>query len=202
MTAPVQRAPHLRPHRHPKKDTPDMQTDSNPVQGPFRLKVEDDIVIGTWDYQAEPDVRFTDAQIEQLDGPLPKRIYLDLTGCQGAAAAALTRPAPAAAYETDALKAVSEHADKLSMTYVPADQKHDLAEIERLETLAEGDDEDGAPHFTVRILTDDPEAVSEYVRRRSRPSDFCTAWPRYGAQGALPAIAVSIADNVATRWRG
>lgn len=194
MTALEQRAPHLIRHLNAKKDTPDMHTDSNPVQAPFHLKIEDGIVVGTWDYQAEPNVRFTDAQVEQLDGPLPKRIYIDLTSRQGAAA----RPALAAAYETDALKAVSEHADKISMTFVPGGQKHDLAEIERLETLTEGDDEDGPPHFAVRILTDDPEAVSEYVARRSRPSNFRTAWPRYGAKGPLPAIAVSIVDNVAT----
>ena len=177
---------------NPKKDNSDMQTDSNPVQGPFHLEVEDGIVVGTWNYQAEPNVRFTPAQVEQLDGPLPKRIYIDLASRHGAAAAG---PVLAVADETDALKAVSEHADKISMTFVPAGQKHDLAEIERIETLAEGDD--GPPRFAVRILTNDPEAVSEYVARRSRPSNFRTAWPRCGAEGPLPAVAVSVADNVA-----
>jgi hypothetical protein len=191
MTAPAQSASYPIHRLNPKKDDPDMQADSNPVQGPFHLKVEDGIVIGTWDYQADPDVKFTDAEVEQLDGPLPKRIYLDLIGYQGAATAVLTRPATAAAYETEALKAVSEHADKISMTYVPAGKKHDFAEVERLATISEGDEAE-SHHFTVRILTDDKEAVSEYVGRRARPYNFRTAWPRYGVEGPLPAVAVSI----------
>ena len=39
MTAPVQSASYPTPRLNPKKDAPDMQTDSNPVQGPFQLKV-------------------------------------------------------------------------------------------------------------------------------------------------------------------
>ncbi len=194
MTASVQRASYPIPRLNPKKDTPDMQTDSNPVQAPFHLKVEDDIVIGTWDYQADPDVRFTDAQVEQLDGPLPKRLYLDLTGGHATTSAFATLSTTTA---TAALKAIAERADKLSTAYVRADRKHDVAEIERLETLAEGDDETEPPYFTVRILTDDKEAVSEYVARRALPFNFITPWPRYGVERPLPAVAVSIADNVA-----
>jgi hypothetical protein len=142
---------------------------------PFRLKVEDGVVIGTWDYQADPDVKFTDAEVAQLDGPLPKRIYLDLTVSRGATNGVVTL---SAANATAALKALAERADKLSTTYVPADTKLDLAEIERVESHAEGDDQEEPHHFTVRILTNDREAVSEFVARRARAcAPFATAWP-------------------------
>ena len=39
MTAPAQSASCTTHRLNPKKDAPDMQTDSNPVQGPFQLKV-------------------------------------------------------------------------------------------------------------------------------------------------------------------
>src|ERR1700722_1063638 len=143
----------------------------------MRLKVEDGVVIGTWDYQADPDVKFTDAQVEQLDGPLPKRIYLYVTGGR---AATSTFVALSSTTATQALKAIAERADKMSTVYVRG-QRLDLAEIERQERRAEGDEEEEPPHFTVRILTDDLEAVSEYVARRGRVlAPFATAWPRCG----------------------
>jgi hypothetical protein len=175
MTAPVQRASYPTPRLNPKKDTPDMQTDSNPVQGPFQLKVENGAVIGVWSYHA--DVRFTDAEIAHLEGPVPKIIYLDATGGR---AATSTFVALSAATATGALKAVAERADKLSTVYVPTDAKHDFAEFERLATISEGDDDDGPHHFTVRLLTDDPGAVSECVAHRPRAlAPFATPWPRY-----------------------
>jgi hypothetical protein len=140
---------------------------------PFRLKIEDDVVIGRWDYHA--DVKFTDAEIAQLDGPAPKIIYLDVTGGR---AATSTFVALSAATATGALKAVAERADKLSTVYVPAETRHDFAEVERLATIYEGDDDDGPHHFTVRLLTDDPGAVSEYVAHRPRAlAPFATPWP-------------------------
>lgn len=51
MTAPVQSASYPTPRLNPKKDAPDMQTDSNPVQGPFQLKV-----VTSFDENATPTV--------------------------------------------------------------------------------------------------------------------------------------------------
>jgi hypothetical protein len=138
-----------------------------------RLKVEDGSVIGRWDYHA--DVKFTDAEIAQLDGPAPKIIYLDVTGGR---AATSTFVALSAATATTALKAIAERVDKLSTVHVPADTKLDLAEVQRLAAISDCDD-DEPHHFTVRIITDDLEAVSEYVAHRPRAlAPFATGWPR------------------------
>lgn len=148
-------------------------------------------MIGRWDYRT--DVKFTDAELAQLDGPAPKIIYLDVIGGR---AATTTFAALSAATATTALKAVAERADKLLTVYVPADTKHDFAEVQRLAAISECDD-DGPHHFTVTLLTDDPEAVIEYADRPRKRGPFATGWPRYGARGPFPAIAVSIADSVA-----
>jgi hypothetical protein len=89
------------------------------VEAPFRIKVKDGAVICTWDFKTDPDVKFTDTQIEHLDGPLPKICYINLTNYPDAESAVAARPATAAAYETLALRAVAEHADKISDIYVP-----------------------------------------------------------------------------------
>jgi len=175
-------------------------TDSNPVQAPFRIKVRDDAVICTWDFKADPDVKFTDTQIEHLDGPLPKICYINLTNYPCAEYAAL-RPATAAAYETLALRAVAEHANKISEIYVPPGTNDGSADVESLWKRFECDDdnEDGPPHFEVRIITDNLATLSGTgVARLPRRYTFHTAWPRCGAKGPLPAIAVSIDDRVAT----
>lgn len=165
---------------------------ANPVQAPFHFKVEDGTVIGRWDYHA--DVKFTDAEIAQLDGPEPKILYLDVTGGRSATS---TFVALSAATATAALKATAERVDKMSTVYVPADAKGDFVEVRRLAAIADCDDEDGPHNFTVALLTDDPEAVEEYVVHRPRKrGPFVTEWPRRG-EVPLPAIAVSVADNVA-----
>jgi hypothetical protein len=167
------------------------QTSCLPMAAPFQLKVEEGVVIGRWDYHA--DVAFTDAEIAQLDGPAPKIIYLDITGGR---AATSTFVALSAATATTALKAIAERVDKLTTVYVPADTKHDFAEVQRLAAISDCDDDDGPHHFTVILLTDDPEAVSEYVAHRPRAlAPFTAGWPRYGAGGPLPAVALSVADR-------
>jgi hypothetical protein len=145
---------------------------------PLQLKVENGAVIGRWRYHA--DVKFTDAEIAHLDGPAPKIIYLDVTGGR---AATSTFVALSAATATAALKTVAERADKLSTVYVPADTRHDFAEVRRLAASSDCDDDDGPHHFTVILLTDDPDAVSEYVAHRPRAlAPFATPWPRYENQ--------------------
>jgi hypothetical protein len=176
-----------------------MRDISSPAEAPFRIRVKNGAVICTWDFKAGPDVKFTDTQIEHLDGPLPKTCYINLTNCPDAESAAAARPATAAAYETQALRAVAEHSDKISMTYVPPGVNHDPADIESLWKRVEGDDdEEGSPHFAVRIITDNLATLSEDVARRPRPYTFHTAWPRCGTERPLPAVAVSITDDLAT----
>jgi hypothetical protein len=171
-------------------------------EAPFRIKIKDGAVICTWDFKAEPDVKFTNTQIKHLDGPLPKTCYINLTNCPDAERAAAARPATPATYRTQALRAVAEHADKISMTYVPPGVNHDPADIESLWKRVEGDDnddeEEGPPHFAVRIITDNLATFSEDVVQRPRPYNFHTAWPRSGIDGPLPAVAVSFADDLAT----
>jgi hypothetical protein len=75
----------------------------------FRIKVENGVVIGRWRYH--DDVKFTDSEIAQLDGPLPKIIYIEVTGGRAATSAFV---ALSAATATAALKAVAERADQLS----------------------------------------------------------------------------------------
>jgi hypothetical protein len=189
-----QTSPRSMQRLNPKKDTPDMRTDSNPVQAPSRLKVENGVVIGRWRYH--DDVKFTDSEIAQLDGPLPKIIYIEVTGGRAASTAFL---ALSAATATAALKAVAERADQLSTVYMPADAKRDLAEFKQFAMISEGDDDDEPHHFTVRVVVDDPEAESEYVIHQPRVlAPFAKVWPRCGAKGPLSAIAVSIDDRVAT----
>ncbi|WP_271612663.1 hypothetical protein [Bradyrhizobium sp. CCBAU 21362] len=186
MMAPVHRTPR---RLNPKKGAPGMQAD--PVRAPFHFKVEDGTVIGRWDYRA--DVKFTDAEIAQLDGPEPKFLYLDITGGR---AATRTFVALSAATATTALKAIAERVDKMSTVYVPADAKGNFAEVRRLAAIADCAncyDDDAPHHFTVHLLTDDPEAVEEYIGCRPRKhGPFTTEWPRCTAP-----IAVSIADSVA-----
>ena len=173
----------------PKKDTLEMRTATNSILPPYYfLKGENGAIIGRWDYDA--DIKFTDAEIAQLDGPKPKILYLDITG--GRAGTRTFSQLTATA--TPALKAIAERVDKLLTVYVSADKKHDFAEVQRLVAAANCDDDDAPHHFTVHLLTDDPGADDERFAHRPRPhGPFKTAWPR-----CAPSIAVSISDDVAT----
>ena len=159
-----------------------------PHRIPFDLKVEDNTVVGDWDYHAV--VKFTEDEIVQLDDPARKLISFDNTAGRDATS---TFAALSAATATTALKAIGERTDKLSTVYVPAGTVHNFAKVRQLAAISDCDDDD-----TI-LLPDHPSAAGEYVAHRpSALAPFAARWPRGIAERPLPAIAVSFDEGVAT----